>query len=101
MAMQTTQRPTLGVAKVTPRVTQNRAHHNPAFTFGKFRKGLIRSFGFDIRALSSYPKGFWKDQYDTYLHRDAVRTGRLCVQGLDAHTVEAFEWMAKSYGEAK
>ncbi len=88
-------RTVLHVSKITPRVLENRRAHDPAFiTFGKFRKGLVRAFNFDLRALSSFPKGFWRQQYEAYNHGN----GRVSI--LD-QTVTAFAWADRAYNTKK
>jgi hypothetical protein len=91
MMQQNEHRPTLGVAKVTQRVLDNRHKSHPShISFGKFRKGLVRVYEFDLLALRDFPKGFWAEQYAAYMRGDRSAN-------IHDSTLLAFEWCRNHY----
>jgi hypothetical protein len=74
--------------RVSERVLENRQRNR--ISFGKFRKGLLRAYEYDLAAMAGFPKNYWHDQYDLWI---AGERGPI----IHDSTIKAMEWVENNY----
>jgi hypothetical protein len=82
---------TLHVAKVTQRVAENRAIRERV-SYGRFCRGLSAVYSSEPGLKDSFPKGFWKDQYDRFRKGDRS-------DEIHDSTIMAFQWVERVFGK--